>query len=115
MSHSDTTVAKLVEQNSIFLFDLSSLLSHMAHYLIDKRHRIGSTVKGCECLSGFEGNKCEKRKDDRRLLAQCVALGCTQTCGLTNHGDYKCTCLTGYHLAEDKKTCIEKGKHRLHL
>ncbi|GFS36196.1 uncharacterized protein NPIL_281501, partial [Nephila pilipes] len=71
-------------------------------------HRIGSTVKGCECPSGFEGNKCEKRKDDRRLLAQCVALGCTQTCGLTNHGDYKCTCLTGYHLAEDKKTCIEK-------
>ncbi|GFV37468.1 uncharacterized protein TNCV_1157311 [Trichonephila clavipes] len=75
-------------------------------------HRIGSTVKGCECPSGFEGNKCEKRKDDRRLLAQCVALGCTQTCGLTNHGDYKCTCLTGYHLAEDKKTCIEKGRTR---
>ncbi|GFY61209.1 uncharacterized protein TNIN_251561 [Trichonephila inaurata madagascariensis] len=67
-------------------------------------------LKAVNVRSGFEGNKCEKRKDDRRLLAQCVALGCTQTCGLTNHGDYKCTCLTGYHLAEDKKTCIEKGK-----
>ncbi|CAL1285808.1 unnamed protein product [Larinioides sclopetarius] len=76
------------------------------------RHKIGSTVKTCECPSGFEGSKCEKRKDDRRLLAQCIALGCTQTCGLTNHGDYKCTCLAGYHLAEDKKTCVEKGRTR---
>ncbi|XP_015925435.1 uncharacterized protein [Parasteatoda tepidariorum] len=76
------------------------------------RYYIGSTVKTCECPSGFEGSKCEKRKDDRRLLAQCAALGCAQTCGQTNHGDYKCTCLTGYHLIEDKKTCVEKGRTR---
>ncbi|GIY55652.1 uncharacterized protein CDAR_292401 [Caerostris darwini] len=79
--------------------------------MVQPRHYIGSTIKSCECPKGFEGTKCEKRKDDRKLLAQCIALGCTQTCGLTNHGDYKCTCLTGYHLAEDKKTCVEKGNY----
>lgn len=43
------------------------------------------------------------------FLAQCVAMGCTQTCVQTSQGDYKCTCLSGYHLLEDKKTCVEKG------
>ncbi|KAG8181874.1 hypothetical protein JTE90_007199 [Oedothorax gibbosus] len=76
------------------------------------RYLIGSTIKGCECPSGYEGSHCEKRKEDKRLMAQCLALGCSQTCGLTNHGDYKCTCLAGYHLSEDKKTCVEKGRTR---
>ncbi|KAF8789287.1 Adhesion G protein-coupled receptor B3 like protein [Argiope bruennichi] len=96
-------------RNSIWLFYVTSGNETPACFF---RHKIGSTVKTCECPSGFEGGKCEKRKDDRRLLAQCIALGCTQTCGLTNHGDYKCTCLAGYHLAEDKKTCVEKGRTR---
>ncbi|KAM6945720.1 protein Z, vitamin K-dependent plasma glycoprotein b [Aplochiton taeniatus] len=79
----------------------------------------------CDCLELYRGGNCERGKDEHRLRpqttpqiispdsAQCPTEGpaaCEHFC-TSSFGAYYCSCVSGYQLHSDGKTCIPEVKH----